>query len=267
MIRVYDYLKMNDAKEKGIDADHFIALLKRMVAADCREVIFVGGVAISCYDVNDDADERAHNHIYPIQYDDPLYNGLVMIEPKKILPQITDLIKRAETERKSYKIKPSKKKVSITYDPSDSLLYLKYEFLDDTVNLPPYVYPIKMGVPTELHSRRCQDCINKMMNGYMANGVIIQEDPEVLQSILEGSPRVLYRDVEVCGVNVTYPYIKSYLYGLKKPDMLLTHICQMDVGKYTGVGTESITDSVYACNLIACKGGIVEIHSSYITNF
>lgn len=241
---------------------YLLNILKRLVACKVKDCVLVNGVFLAAYDTDDDNDESGFNHFIFSVDSGSFYTDVKYINVDQIYNKMKTDDKEIEDLRKERKIKPSDKSTSIKF--VNDCLMVSYSLCDEFIKS----YTYNMPKPSKKVENLISGMVTKMFNMFCGDHVYISEDYESLMEIIENSPRTLMRKVKVGERIVEYPFMKSNLFRLTKPDFIKSYIGDVNLAKITNSSNEDvILGEVYSHSLIMAKNKILEIHSAYMVNY
>ncbi len=269
MERMLEYIKLHDHHgDKSNDEvmyrgiEYFFNILKRLVASKSKFALLNGTLITSIYDIDDDNDENGFNHFFISLDNGSFYSQCKKLDVSYLYTNIRDDLKSVDDERKLRKIKPSQQssKVELCEDG----FKVAYFFSNEKFK----TFKYKLLEVDKEFSDKITRAINMRVSMDRGRGITLSEDFTSLMETISKNPRTYDRTVKVGEVNVGYPFMKSFLFGLNKPEGLLSSISELDVSKLNSdTDTEAIIGEVYSYSIIGWKSKLVEIHTSYIVNY
>lgn len=262
---IVNYINENTTDGKTVmdlGIKYLFSILKRLVACKVKHCIMCNGVFMSAYDTDDDNDETGFNHFIISMDSGSFYSGMKYINVDSLYNKMKDDDKHIEDFRKELKIKPSDKSTVVKFN--DSVLDVSYLFMGEPVN----IYEYKLSPPPKKVEKLVTSMINKMNNMFCGDYVYISESYDDIMAELENCPRTLMREVQVGDRTVQYPFMKSTLFRLTKPDFMKSRIGDVNLAKINGSSEEGdILGEVYSYSIFLAKNKILEIHSAYMVNY
>ena len=245
-------------KRNQFDFDKFLTHIKRLQKTGYKELALYHNSFINCYSLDEDDNIGMHVKV-PIDSEEEFYQMSLLIKPNYIMNHIKDSIKKFDTYRKEQKIKPKCAKIIGTGVKKKSAYFVDvgyylyrndqwelYSF--DTLEFP-YLSADDKIIQNIKETKRLRDL--RCMGDWHKIDALKEK---IIDNTLS-YPRVYYYPVDIDGVDVPLPFLKSFFHGIHKPERFIIKI------------KKTIIPNVYFMEYHFNIKGITEIYSMYVENF